>query len=336
MIPVPEAVLESFAQTTGSEAAQLQYFGGGHEASDGIVYAFPYQGSRRLLKIMALPEDNQQEGLFCLEERLKFVRYLGENGAPVVYPQFSPQGNLYETLLYDQHVWIATIMELIPGRVQKEKSWNPAFFQRWGQAVGTLHRLARQYPSWLASENPESGKKLLTWQEEWQSFHDWCPDEAVKLQWVAIKAQLEALPVERDSFGFIHNDPHIWNVLADGERLTLLDFDVANHHWFVNDIAIACQNILIFLSGGMNGPIHNRDKLLRFLALFLEGYNREHQLASNWLDRLDLFIAYRRILLFIVMNDWVRAQPKLHQSWKQMILSEPEIVGSRAGSDRLL
>jgi hypothetical protein len=28
----------------------------------------------------------------------------------------------------------------------------------------------------------------------------------------------------------------MWNMLADGERITLLDFDVANHHWFVNDI----------------------------------------------------------------------------------------------------
>ena len=111
-------------------------------------------------------------------------------------------------------------------------------------------------------------------------------------------------------------------------RITLLDFDVAKHHWFINDIAIACQNILIFLSGGMNGPVHNSTKLSEFLQAFMDGYSRENQLAPEWLDRLDLFITYRRILLFTVMNDWIRSQPKLHASWKGMILSEPGVAGA--------
>ncbi|MCP4421513.1 MAG: phosphotransferase, partial [Chloroflexi bacterium] len=168
---------------------------------------------------------------------------------------------------------------------------------------------------------------LLTWRGEWESFNNWIQDADVKSKWVEIGQQLAALPIDRDSFGFIHNDPHIWNLLVADNRITLLDFDVANHHWFVNDIAIACQNILIFLSGGMNGPVHHRDKLIGFLESFLEGYTRENRLPPEWLKRLDLFIAYRRILLFTVMNDWVQSQPKLHASWKKMILTQPEIIG---------
>jgi hypothetical protein len=68
--------------------------------------------------------------------------------------------------------------------------------------------------------------------------------------------------------------------------------------------------------------------LLGFLSFFMEGYEREHHLSSEWVDRLDLFIAYRRILLFTVMHGWIQSQPELHTSWKQMILSQPEVIGA--------
>ncbi len=112
------------------------------------------------------------------------------------------------------------------------------------------------------------------------------------------------------------------------DQITLLDFDVANHRWFANDIAIACQSILAFHAGGMGGPVQDQEKLHEFLRCFMEGYEREHHLDSEWLRRLNLFIAYRRILMFIVMNDWIQSNPSLHASWKQMILSQPDVVGA--------
>ena len=153
-------------------------------------------------------------------------------------------------------------LEIVPGKTKKEDTWDAEFFRNWGQAIGMLHRLARQYHSWKASVDPASGEELLTWHEEWASFHSWCPDDEVKLKWVEIKQWLDALPITREVLGFIHNDPHIWNLLVDGDRITLLDSDVANHHWFINGIAIACQNILVFLSGGMSRPVHNRESCL--------------------------------------------------------------------------
>ena len=49
----------------------------------------------------------------------------------------------------------------------------------------------------------------------------------------------------------------------------------------------------------------------------------------SWLDhRLDLFIAYRRILLFTVMHGWISSEPGRHASWKEMIHTQPPVVGS--------
>ena len=334
MIAVPQTVLDALSGLYGTTASHLTHFGGGHEGSDGIVYAYPHEEGRRLLKIMAIPTEERRTGLFCLDERLQFVRFLGENGAQIVFPQRSPQGNLYETVSFEAHTWVGYGMAIAPGKAMKETTWDPEIFRNWGQAIGRLHRLARQYHSWEASVDPESGKSLLTWQEEWAGFYGWCQYDDVKRKWVAIKEQLDMLPKTRDAFGFIHNDPHWWNLLVDDDRITLLDFDVANHHWFVNDIAIACQSILAYASGGMGGPVHDPEKLSGFLLFFMEGYEREHHLALEWLERLNLFIAYRRILMFIVMNDWVQSDPALHASWKEMILTQPDVVGSFWLQDR--
>jgi len=327
MIPVPQTVLESLARSFGTTATDLSHFGGGREDSDGIVYAYPFGAARRLLKVMAFSIDEQRRGLLCLEERLRFMRFCGENGAAIAFPLFSPQGRLYETFAFEAHLWVGYAMDIAPGKTQKEDDWNPAFFRNWGQAIGRLHRLAREYPSWEASTDPDTGEAFLTWREEWEGFTQWCQDEQVRQRWGEIGRRLERLPRTRGDFGFVHNDPHIYNLLADGDEITLLDFDVANHHWFVSDIAIACQSILFSISGGMERPMFDRAKLLAFLACFMEGYEREHHLAPEWLDRLDLFIAYRRILLFTAMTGWLQSKPELYASWKAMILDQPEVVG---------
>ena len=63
------------------------------------------------------------------------------------------------------------------------------------------------------------------------------------------------------------------------------------------------------------------------MRLWLEGYEREHHLSREWLDQLDLFIAYRRVLLFTVMQGWLQSKPDLRSAWKQMILDEPVVIG---------
>jgi Ser/Thr protein kinase RdoA (MazF antagonist) len=333
MIPVPQSVLESLARSFGTRADDLTHFGGGREESDGVVYAYPYKDTRRLLKILVISVEDQRRGLLCLDERLQFAHFLGKNGARIAFPQPSPQDNLYETFAFEPHLWVGYCMDVAPGKIQKPYKWDTGFFRNWGQAIGMLHRLVQQYPSWPASVDPESGEEFLTWREEWKVFHDWCQDDDVKQKWVEIKQHLDELPITRDVYGFIHNDPHSWNLLVDGDRITILDFDVANHHWFVNDIAIACQSVLFALSGGMDRPLHDQEKLLAFLDLFLEGYEREHHLSSEWLDRLDLFVAYRRILLHTVMHGWIQSKPDQRASWKQMILTQPRVIGNY-GTDR--
>jgi Ser/Thr protein kinase RdoA (MazF antagonist) len=327
MIPVPQAVMEHLALAYGTQAGELRFFSGGSEGSDGVLYAYPYQDRRRLLKILAFPAGQESDELFRMEERLRFARFAGEHQVRMVYPHLSPQGRLYETLKASGQIWAAYSMELAPGRTPTQADQTPEFIRQWGQILGKLHRATLAYPSWQACTNPENGHALLTWQEEWQYFYDLGVDLEVRAKWVELRSRLEKLPMPREAYGFIHNDAHIWNLLVENGEITLLDFDVSNHHWFANDLAVACQHVLFDISGGMDAPLHNREALVDFLRYLLEGYRQEYDLAPEWLDTLDLFIAYRRALLFIVMHGWIASQTEMHASWKRMILEAPEMLG---------
>ena len=324
----PTKILNSFRDSYTRSQSILIPYRGGQESSDGILYRFQDEDQNRLLKVMFLGKGNRRLSLLYLESRLAFVDYLHRGGVRVLEPLPSINGRLYETLQDETGTWAAYAMKRIAGKTMPPKIWDPVFIQKWGALIGKLHRVTQNYPEWKHCIDPITSERILTWESEWESFLHLCLETEVREQWERIGEELKNLPIHRDSFGFIHNDPHLWNILVEGEKLTLIDFDVANHHWFVNDIAIACQHVLSMLSGGLGQPVHHRDRLVDFLKEFLKGYQRENNLSKEWLNHLDLFFAYRRILSYIVTEDWRRTKPELQKSWKVMIINRPEILGS--------
>ena len=99
MITVPPAVLDALAGLYATSASQLEHFGGGHEGSDGIVYAYRHEDGRLLLKIMAIPSEEQARGLFCLSRSVGILAHAweqtqqgGRNKGPL------PKGHLWTYL----------------------------------------------------------------------------------------------------------------------------------------------------------------------------------------------------------------------------------------------
>jgi amicoumacin kinase len=325
MNPVPEDILSSLAAAFGTAIPSLTYLGGGREDSDGIAYTYPHGDESHVLKIMAMRSDDP-DNLLRLEERLKFMHFMGQRGLQVVHPLALPAGDLYATQPDGSLLYLAYTYRKVEGETARGVKWSDDMLQAWGRTVGALHRHTQDYPTWQHSPTGE-GRTLLGWREEWQGFYEWCKDEAVKARWESIRDRLEALPVHRACFGFIHNDPHAENILVTPSGIVLLDFDVANYHWFATDISIALQTVLFAASGGMERPVTDPAPMRHFLEIFMQGYAQENTLDPFWLAQLDLFIAYRRILLFTVLQEWLATEPEKHAQWKQMILDEPPVVG---------
>jgi Ser/Thr protein kinase RdoA (MazF antagonist) len=326
LIRVPEHILSALSAGYQVQPADLFYLGGGRIDSDGIVYTFIRDHQTFVLKILALRWDDK-DGLARLEERIKFVHFLGDHGAPIINPRTCLDGSLYVTQVEGEHLFVAYTYQKIEGGSAKGMVWFDPIVRPWGVAVGALHRLTQAYPTWQSSPVGDSGRSVLGWREEWQGFYEGCQDMEVRKCWGSIRDRLEALPINRASFGFIHNDPHAENILITTDHIVLLDFDVANYHWFINDIAISLQALLYKQTGGLDRPLLNAAPLRQFLDGFMEGYSWENSLDPFWLSQIDLFIAYRRVLGFIVMQDWLRKRPSQRNAWKAMILEEPPILG---------
>ncbi len=327
MIKLSETTLDSLLSPYDLSHSTVEYLGGGREDSDGICFSFRQDGKPMVVKLLAWKEPEEAFAFTRkrVEERVAFAFYLGCRGADVVNPVKDGGGRLYRHSHDGQYGYLSYLMDRAEGEPPAPELWDDALLGQWGAAVGRMHRLAGQYEHWRQSPHQGAdGQPLLGWRNEVRGFRDWCRDSEVKERWVEMERRLEQLPMERDCFGFIHNDPHGHNILFDGSAVKVIDFDVANYHWFMTDMAIALQSAL-FTWGGMERPVTDAAAVQRFFHGFLAGYEREHHLSGQWLGRLGLFVNYRRMLLFTVMQDWLDSNAELKESWKRMILEEPDV-----------
>lgn len=324
MKPVPMDVLNRLSGAFHLDAAELKPLGGGRQDSDGVTYTARRDGQALVLKIVG-KQAAEEHALRSVLERAAFFAYLGEHGVRVVSPIRNAAGNLIESEAAGEDLFIAYAYPYLEGEHPRPERWTPALIAAWGETIGRAHRIAKGYP---VTDGVEAapGKRILTWRQEIEGFHAWCGDADVKGRWLEYRDRIEALGETTDDRAFIHNDPHMENVLVDGGEVCLLDFDVACCHHFACDLAIAIQSVLFTRSGGLERPVSDSAALKDFVEPLLKGYSRAISPPADLLDRIELFIGYRRTLLFTVMQDWLSTQPQVQEQWKRRILEEPRIM----------
>jgi Ser/Thr protein kinase RdoA (MazF antagonist) len=97
----------------------------------------------------------------------------------------------------------------------------------------------------------------------------------------ALSLDLEAIGKTPDCYGLIHADLIPENLLVDGERICVIDFDDAGFGWHLFELATS----LYFISGESAYPAA-REALIR-------GYRSERPLPDAAIERLPLFLAAR-------------------------------------------
>ncbi|MFD2646218.1 phosphotransferase enzyme family protein [Devosia albogilva] len=88
-----------------------------------------------------------------------------------------------------------------------------------------------------------------------------------------------------ERFGLIHADMRLGNLLVEGDRVTLIDFDDCGFCWFAYDFAAAIS-------------FHETQPVIPGLkAAWLEGYTRIRKLDAADLKSLDAMVMLRRMAL---------------------------------------
>ncbi|MBB96089.1 MAG: aminoglycoside phosphotransferase [Rhodobacteraceae bacterium] len=164
-------------------------------------------------------------------------------------------------------------------------------FETLGAISARLHGQAR---SW----QPPQGftRKTWTWDTafgpaplwgDWRAALGLTEDGRVVLERLAdtLRVRLEAYGQGPDRFGLVHADLRLANLLVDGDRLGVIDFDDCGTSWFAYDFAAAIS----FLETEPYIP--------DLQAAWLRGYRTVAPFAPEHEAMLPTFILFRRLLL---------------------------------------
>lgn len=101
----------------------------------------------------------------------------------------------------------------------------------------------------------------------------------------ALAAQLDAYGTGPETFGLIHADLRLANLMVDGDRLTAIDFDDCGFGWWTYDLAAALSFI------------ETDPRLPDLIARWIEGYTRIAPLRPEDRAMIPSLIFLRRVLL---------------------------------------
>jgi amicoumacin kinase len=329
---IPEGVRNEMAARFGMDPASLRLLGGGQDWSDGTLFT----SGPLVLKILDL-KASDSGAIQRVEDRVRFIHAFAKSGARVIVPRPSAAGRLYESVPEGDGLFIGYAYPFVAGRpieAGDRIAHGGGFYRAMGELLGRLHAAAEAMGETLRPDgSSDACVSLKGWREEWGFFRSWCRDDEVAAAWEHLRGALERLPVDKRGYGFVHNDAHAGNLLLDPASpaalagaepgLTLIDFDVSNWHWFMCDSATALYSLLILAGRGIEsepGPPPGFRE--RAFGAFWEGYARRRDPGADWMERLDLFLQYRRCLLFMPFQDETAKHPAWRRRWKDAIQAE--------------
>jgi Ser/Thr protein kinase RdoA (MazF antagonist) len=274
---------------------------------ESFIYEFERADGKYILRI----GHSLRRSIPMIQGEVDWINYLAAGGATVAPAIFSRYGRLVELVPDGQggH-FMATAFCKAPGQPPQEADWTPALLETYGQLLGRLHALTKDY-------HPADSAWRPHWNDaEMLNVEALLPptDTQVRAQYHALMEHLLALPRDRDSYGLIHQDAHDGNMFIDGGRITLFDFDDCAYSWFMNDIAI----VLFYAVNGAPAPAAFTH---HFMMHFLRGYQRENNLAVAWLAEIPYFLKLREIDLYAV----------IHRSFDVTNLTNPWVARYMAG-----
>jgi Ser/Thr protein kinase RdoA (MazF antagonist) len=183
----------------------------------------------------------------------------------------------------------AAVFAYVPGRTPGDDEL-PALIETFGEMTARIHRHARAWtpPAWFSrprwdlsttlGERPHWGP--------WQRgvAHPAAREQLDRLSTV-VSRRLAAYGDGPDRFGLVHADLRASNLLVDGDRLGVLDFDDAGFSWYLYDLA----GTLTFSEG--------RADLAELLDRWATAYRSVEQLSREDEREVETFLMLRRLLI---------------------------------------
>lgn len=294
---VPEAAQAAMRRWHGESLVYVR-------SSANPIFRFLQGGQPRYLR---LAHGTERSHAFVQAE-LDFIFHVASTGLAVAHPVSSDNGGLIEEVDDDGQRYYAVVFEGLQGEQLELEDLDESMYRAWGRTLALLHRASKTFP-----HHPDRP----SWQDEIRAALNTLPSDEAAVRQVleAGLAWLDTLPVQDN--GLIHGDFEMDNLIWDGQRFQVLDFDGAVYSWYAADIAIALQDV--WLEGGADGE--------KRIGWFLEGYGEAASVPDGITETiprfLNLLLAFKVAgLLYAYATttdednpDWLMQMRGYHQKW---------------------
>jgi Ser/Thr protein kinase RdoA (MazF antagonist) len=193
--------------------------------------------------------------------------------------------------------------ELLDGVIAREPdaARGALHFERLGRIMAALHNQASGWatpPGFVRHALDEDGLMGAApfWGEFWSHPVFSSIERALMLRLRdAVRAALVRYGKARGTYSLIHADLHSGNVLVQGERAAVIDFDDAGFGWHQYDLAVALLNY------------REHPHFEAFRAACIAGYRSIRPISDKALSLVPMFLMAREM----VQIGWLHQRPEL-------------------------
>jgi Ser/Thr protein kinase RdoA (MazF antagonist) len=276
-----ESWLDRWAETAGGRAALVNL-------SENHTFRVDGPGGRFFLRL----HRPGYQSAAAIESELAWLAALrAETELPVPRPLPGRDGRLLQRLASGGIPRHAVLFAAEPGREPTPADDLAAVFETLGRYAATAHRHAEAFrpPPGFVRPRWEAGAILDAdglWGDWRKAPHvEGTVGAALADLDGTLRAELAGYGEAPNRFGLIHADMRLANLLVEGRRVTLIDFDDCGFGWFMYDFAAAIS-------------FHEADaRAGEWRARWLAGYEAVRPLALADRAVLDAMVLLRRMAL---------------------------------------
>jgi Ser/Thr protein kinase RdoA (MazF antagonist) len=256
-----------------------------------------------------------------------WTRALRDAGHAVPEGIETPDGRSFVPVAVAGETRLAGMTRWIPGEVlaqvmKREGAAAPVadHFRRLGEIAAGLHAHSETWrPPAGFSRHDIDADGLMGEAPHWGAFWDHAvvtPAERALMTAgrTRLHGVLARLPRDPAHYGMIHADLHHGNLLVNGERLTVIDFDDAAFGWYLYDLAVSL------------GAYEARADFADLQAALLRGYRTRRALSAEAEALLPMFLLVRRLAVI----GWLHQRPEIDPGPRLAELKALALAGCQA------
>lgn len=270
-------LIESILNRWGYDRETVSFI----RASNNFVFKFSQAGKSSILRLTYVEQTTRNK----IEAELDFLKYLYNNNVYANVSLKSLAGQEVEVCHTPVGSFYAVVFNYFEGRSYDIDELEERQFELWGEALGSLHQLsARCSGIQRAScfDRLAKSKNLLREQEY-----------VAHKELLTLTRWLETLQKTAKNYGLIHFDFELDNLIWDGNRIQVVDFDSSIFSWYVADVAFALRDLF-------EGHC---DLTNKYFVSFIEGYRRKMDVSQQDLNEIPMFLRLHNLETFIRLQE---------------------------------